>query len=278
MLAVTLRCRPGHRLVVALLAVVLAVPSVQPQGGANVDRGGISQAVAEALGVPGTWVTLSSVEAIESELQGRALGYLCLCTVSGTRGNLLAQLRVWVAADTYRVGSITCVELTQFVSASFEGWSDQMVLKFQASSPMGFEQPLNVTPSRATSFYWAEKRGEAWTGTWVSATFSHTMPAWPERYHGYVAQPRSIEDVEIPKERAIEIALAEAGRPGLEDPEVKQADLYLDHHIRHFPHWMIEVAEPQPRGMATHPLQITVMVDAVSGEVLDLAATMPGRE
>ncbi|MGD9495318.1 MAG: hypothetical protein AB7Y46_03300 [Armatimonadota bacterium] len=270
-------------LAVAVLAVAVAV-AVHAQDGEEVERGRIVQAIAEALGVPATWVILSSAQVVESEPAGRALGYMCLCTVTGTRGNLLAKLRVWVAAGTYRVGYITCVELTpdelaqvarEFVSTTFDGWSEQMVLKFQASSPIAFEQPLRVTPSRATSFYWAEKRGEAWTGTWVSATFIHRMPAWPETYDGYVAQPRSIEDVKIPRERAVEVALAEAGRRGLADPEVKQADLYLDHHLWHFPHWMIEVAEPQPRGQATHPLHTSVMVDAVSGEVLDPGAMMP---
>ena len=59
---------------------------------------------------------------------------------------------------------------------------------------------------------------------------------------------------------------------------MRDAELYLDHHVWHFPHWMIHISEPQPRGEATHPLHTTVMVHAVTGEIMDLAAAMSGEQ
>ncbi len=281
------------RLAAGATVVVLcwaAIPCVA-QGVHEPDRARVVNAVADFLGVPREWVSIASLSggtaAPGAPIRWRMAVWGGEFVVTNGQGHLVGRLHAAVDIETYHVACANWNRLTaeerqstarSFVSAQFPGWSDDMVLVTEGGSPGSFGQAMAFFPESVSCFRWAEKRDNAWTGTYVQVTVLDSLPRMPVQYGGYVAQPRSLADVRVPEERAIEVALEEARRRGLEDPEVKQADLYLDHHIRHFPHWMIEVTEPQPRGQATHPLHASVMVDAVSGEVLDLAATMPSRE
>ena len=257
-----------------------ALPQDEPQP----DRERIVQLVAQFVGVPPGQVQLSSAT-YWAERSLPSSVFVCGCTVTDGEGRLVGRVTAEVHAQEYYVASAkwglpsrdTLREVAEaFVASRFPGWSDDMVLQWEAKSPVSFEQPITVAPAATTMFRWAERRDGAWTGSYVAVVVVDDLAGLPDMYVGYVAQPRSLADVTVPEERARALALDEARRRGLEEPVVEQADLYLDHHIRHFSHWMIDVAEPQPRGGNIHPLHAYVMVDAVSGEVLDPAATMPG--
>ncbi|MGD9495320.1 MAG: hypothetical protein AB7Y46_03310 [Armatimonadota bacterium] len=272
-------------LAVACVCCLEAGPAL-PQDEPQPDRERIVQLVAQFVGVPPGQVHLSSATYWANPLLPSPV-FVCGCTVTDSEGRLLGKLVTEVHAQDHYLTSARWgmpnrealrEAAHEFVATHFPGWSEDMVLQWEITSPQSFEQPVALAPAASTMFRWAEKREGAWTGTYVAVTFIDELPGLPDMCMGYVAEPRSLADVKVPEERAIELALGEARRRGLEEPVVRQADLYLDHHIRHFPHWMIDVAEPQPRGGATHPRQTSVMVDAVSGEVLDPAATMPGAQ
>ncbi|MBD3292359.1 MAG: hypothetical protein GF393_05510 [Armatimonadia bacterium] len=165
----------------------------------------------------------------------------------------------------------TLLAARHLISSHFPAWSERMVLRNSDATTEDHKA--------ARWFRWEEKLDGAWTGTWVAVKVPTATPGIPLHYFGYVAQPRSLDDVEVTERDAVEIAIAEARRRGLEDVRVSRVDLYLDNQFRHFPHYIIIVGEPEPRGKwGMVPLQIDVIVHAVSAEVVGPYGSVRGDE
>jgi len=206
-------------------------------------------------------------------------------TVRNAQGHLVGRLHAAIDLTSFRVVGANWNPLGRdeiiaaardLASSYFPGWSNDMQLIAEGRSPESFDQAMSVFPESVTLLRWAEKRDGAWTGSYVQVSVRDRVPRVLVQYGGYVARPRSIEEVAVTEEEAIAVAVAEAERQGLADVQVKQVDLYLDHQVRHFPHYIVIVAEPEPRGeLAMHPLQIDVIVHGITGEVVPASAGYP---
>jgi len=227
-------------------------------------RARVTAAIADVLLVQPRDVELTTLNFHESShTYGQRPTYGCGCIVRSAGGNVLGRVRAEVDAESGYVYYVQWATqrrdemlrmATEFVASHFPGWSENMVL----SEHWGED--------RIVSFTWHEKVGEVRTGTFVYAHYYANFPGRPYFYGGYVGTARSMDDVQITKEQAIDAArqfIREAGYEG----ELQSAELYLDDMHRPFPHWYLSFSVG--RQGAERYTQANILVHAVTGEVLD---------
>jgi len=222
----------------------------------------IVSVVAQFHGVPEELLQMKSIT--ESSEYGRPV-YLCRATIITPDGRDVEDVHVVVDAEALYVTSAghgvrnedEMAKLAEeFVRTNFPRWSENMVLQYGSRK------------NGRVLYRWAERRGGVWTGTFVGLGVNIYRPGAPWTYGAYVATPRSLDDIRVTEEQAVATArqfLAEHDYEG----DLQSAELYLDHHLRPYPHWYVSfdaIKRDAPPEREAH--RLNVLVDAVTGDVV----------
>jgi len=251
-------------LIVGLAPCVPGVP-VAAQGDDPQFRDSARDAIAQVLEVREDQVEIEAVRFEEqSSTYGQRPTCYCRCLVRSTVGRTIGWVDADLSTDDWRVydlrwrlGDRDDVRrgAREFVASHFPGWSENMTLRVQEFGDNG-----------RARFKWYERVGGAWTGTFAYVYVYTDQPGRPYTYGGYVATPRSMDDVQVTREQAIQTALEHVAGAGLQTRRLEDAELYLDSPLDPYPHWNVTVrfgAEDTPG-----PHLVTVIIQAETGEVI----------
>lgn len=231
-------------------------------------RASLRAALAGVLEVPVERVELKSFTFREqSSTFAQRPTYTCACAVRTAAGRVLGEVGAEVDARDWSVyyvqwGTQQSDEMrrmaTDFVARHFPGWSDEMVL---LSEEWG--------ESRSVNYSWHEKRGQVWTGTYAYAHFYRNRPGRPYFYGGYTATPRTLEDVTVSRDEAIQAALSFAHEQDAEDPRAAETELYLDSHLYPYPQWRVTIEFGTHEQWGDELPRSTIIVHGQSGELME---------
>ncbi len=260
------RCRTA---VATLIALAYAACSTQAGVAVADDTVPSAERVAQAaslfLGVGAEDIEVVSI--VPNDF-GQQPVYDCTCATHAADGRRLEKWAVFLDRMTLYVRLATpliCDENTTrqiaetMARALFPAWSDDMALETELQS------------SDITRFGWEERRDGVRTGSFVRFSVSRYRPGVPRNYAAYVATPRSLDEVKVTREQAVQKAMAEIAAKGFRG-ELKSAELYLDSNMRPFAHWILHLdARKEGTGPEAETLPAGFVIHAVTGEIVEPA-------
>ncbi len=225
----------------------------------------VAQAASPLLGVRAEDIGVVSVT---PSTLGEQRIYDCTCATHAADGRMLEKWAVFLDQATLYVRMATPLicdenatrEIAETMArALFPAWCDGMALETELQS------------GDITRFGWEERRDGVRTGSFVRFSVSRYRPGVPRNYVSYVATPRSLDEVKVTREQAVQKAMAEIAAKGFRG-ELKSAELYLDSNMRPFPHWILHLdARKEGAGPEPESLPAGFVIHAVTGEIVEPA-------